>query len=306
LSQQEAQPVGPVEGKQSEGFIPGGGLAALLQGQDVFPIEELASHHDRLAAIESVSHQANGQFGELLLKSLAQASKAPEFAVFLLGLRVVHVHLLVHEGKECALGANDGELENIAIASAIGGRLATLVKTLAAFFLNTAIHDHKVPAVKQAGVVKGPSLQQITKHERRDLRHQLRIHATGVVGCVVRTADRRAPRKARIFRALVAQLAHVPSGFTRLALLVIAIARTGAGQERANDLPPEVGGGINAHFLHTGVGQAIEPGIKFGKGCPPHPDKALSAQRRINARKRLAARWLAAWLRIRAREWRVT
>jgi hypothetical protein len=52
-----------------------------------------------MAAVKSVGHQANRQFGELPFEPLAQTLETVEFAVLLFGLRVDHVHLLMHEGK---------------------------------------------------------------------------------------------------------------------------------------------------------------------------------------------------------------
>src|ERR1039457_5895613 len=131
-----ANAVGPVEGEQFEGFLPSGGLAAFLEGEDVFPVKLLANHDDGLASVKGVGHQTDGQFGELFFEPLTQAPEALEFTVFLLGLRVVHVHLLMHEGEERAFGADDGALEDIAIASASRGGLAALLEALAALLLN--------------------------------------------------------------------------------------------------------------------------------------------------------------------------
>ena len=89
LSEQTAEPVGPVQGEQSGGFVPSGGLAAFLEGQDVFPIVELARHDNGLATIEGIGDQAEGQLGKLFFKSLTQAGKTLEFAVLFIGLRVM-------------------------------------------------------------------------------------------------------------------------------------------------------------------------------------------------------------------------
>lgn len=91
-----------------------------------------------------------------------------------------------------------------------------------------------------------------------------------------------------------------------MALLVIAIARTGPGDKRADNLPPKMGGGVETHFLHARIGQRIEPGIELAETCAHDPDKTLGGQGRVDARKRLAARWFATWPRTKAREWRVT
>ena len=92
-----AKPVGPVERKQFDGFLPSGGLASFLEGQNVFPVKALANRHDGLAGVKGVGHQAEGQFGKLLFEPLTQPMEALEFTVLLLGLRVVQVHLLVHD-----------------------------------------------------------------------------------------------------------------------------------------------------------------------------------------------------------------
>ena len=61
--EQNPQPVGPMEGQQSEGFVPRGGLASFLEGQDVFPIELFAGGHDGLAAVERVSQPGGPGIG---------------------------------------------------------------------------------------------------------------------------------------------------------------------------------------------------------------------------------------------------
>src|ERR1039457_5904873 len=139
-----ASPVGSVEGEQFDGFVPSGGLAAFLEGQDVLPVAALANFHDGLAGVEGVGDQADGQFGELLFGPLAQALEALEFTVLLLGLRVVQIHLLVHEWEQCAFRSDDGELENITVANAVGGRFTACWEALAALFLNTAIDQQDI------------------------------------------------------------------------------------------------------------------------------------------------------------------
>jgi hypothetical protein len=146
--------VGRVAGEPFDGFVPSGGLAAFLEGQNIFPVEPLANGHDGLAGVEGVGHQANGQFGELLFESLTQALETLEFAVLLLGLRVVQVHFFVHEREECGLGPDDGELKDITVASVGGGGLATRWEALAAFSLNAAIDHQDIPAVKKPDAIK--------------------------------------------------------------------------------------------------------------------------------------------------------
>ena len=270
-----AKPVGPVEGEQFEGFVPSGGLAAFLEGQDVFPVEPLANGHDGLAGVEGVGHQADGQFGELLFESLTQALEALEFAVLLLGLRVVQVHLLVHEREEGALGSDDGELEDIAVASAAGGGLAARWEALAAFFLNAAIDHQDIPAVKKPDAIKEAALQQIPEHQHRDLGHQFRVHAAGVAGGVIRAGDGGLALKARVLGRLAAQGAHIPSRLSGLALLVEAVARALAGEKGGDDLPPEVGGRIEAQLLDARVGQAVEPVVEAGENGPHDPHQSL-------------------------------
>ena len=69
--EQKAVPIGAVERQQVDEFLPGGGLTALFDGQDVFPTEQAALRHDRLAAVEGIGDEADGQFGELLFESSA-------------------------------------------------------------------------------------------------------------------------------------------------------------------------------------------------------------------------------------------
>src|SRR6185295_10123008 len=99
---------------------------------------------------------------------------------------------------------------------------------------------HNVPTVKKPRVVKEASLQQIPEHQDRNLGDLFGGHATGVVSGVIGTSNGGLAIKARIFRALATQVAHVPSGLAGLTLLVKAIARALAGEECANDLPPEM------------------------------------------------------------------
>jgi hypothetical protein len=44
-----------------------------------------------------------------------------------------------------------------------------------------------------------------------------------------------------------------------LPLLIEAIARAFAGEKGGDDVPPEMGSRIDAEFLDTWVGQAVEP-----------------------------------------------
>jgi hypothetical protein len=290
-----ANPVGPVEGKQFKGFVPSGGLTTFLEGQYVFPLEPLANHHDGLASVKGVGHQAEGQFGELLLEPLTQALEALEFTVLLLGLRVVHIHLLMHEGEERAGGANDGALEDIAVTSTARGELAALVEALAALFLNAAIDHQDIPVVKEPDPIKAAALQQVPEHQPRDLGYPFRVHATGVAGRVIRTGDGGLSLKAWILGSLAAQGAQVPSRFPRLPLFVEAVTRAFAGEKGGQDLPPEVGGRIEAQLLDARVGQAVEPVVEAGKSGAHDSHQSPSGQGRVDARKRLAARRFATW-----------
>ena len=270
-----AKPVGPVEGKQFESFLPGGGLAAFLEGQDIFPVVALANGHDGLAAVEGVGHQAEGQFRKLSFEPLTQALEAFEFAVLFLGFRVVQVHLLVHEREECPLGADDGELQDVAVASAVGRGLAILCKALAAFFLHTTIDHHDIPAVKEPDAIKQTAIQQIVEHQHRDLGYQFGVHAAGVAGRVIGTGDGGHARKAGVLGSLTAQDTQVPSGFAGLSLLVKAVARALAAEKGGEDLPPEMGGRVEAHLLDARVGQAVEPLIEAGENGPHDPHQSL-------------------------------
>jgi len=78
-SEPMAKPVGPVERKQFNGFVPSSGLAAFLEGQHVFPVAALANRHDGLAGVEGVGHQAERQLGDLFLEPPTQAVEALEF-----------------------------------------------------------------------------------------------------------------------------------------------------------------------------------------------------------------------------------
>jgi len=49
----------------------------------------------------------------------------------------------MHEREQCALGPDDGELEDITVASAARGGLAARWEALAAFFLNRNFLDAK-------------------------------------------------------------------------------------------------------------------------------------------------------------------
>jgi hypothetical protein len=74
--EQEAMAVGPVEGQQVDEFLPSGGLTPLFDGQDVFPTEQAALSHNRLAAVEGIGDEADGQFGELFFEPSAEAQEA--------------------------------------------------------------------------------------------------------------------------------------------------------------------------------------------------------------------------------------
>jgi hypothetical protein len=181
----------------------------------------------------------------------------------------------VHQREERALGPEDGELEDIAVASAPGGCLAALGKAGAAFFLHAAVGHHKMPMVQQPGAIEQAAFEQITEHEHGDLGHQLRVHAAGVAGRVIRASDPGLARKARIFGRLAAEGAQVPGRCSGLPLLIEAVARALAGEKGGQDVPPEVGGRIDAHRLRPRVGQAVEPGVETGKRRPHHPHQGL-------------------------------
>ncbi len=175
-SEPVADPVGPVEGQEFDGFFPGGGRAALLEGQDVFPAKLLAGRQDGLAGVKGVGDQAEGQFGKLLFEPLTQAREALEFAVLLFGLRVMQVHFFMQEREEGAGGPQHGELKDIAVAGAAAGRLAALGKAAAAFFLHAAIEHQDIPVLEASHAIEEAALQEVAEHQHRDLRHQLGVH----------------------------------------------------------------------------------------------------------------------------------
>jgi hypothetical protein len=267
-----------VKGKQAEGFLPSGGLATFLEGQDVFPAKLLARGHDGLASVKGIADQADRQSGKLRFEPLTEASEALQFTVLLLGLRVVHVHLFMHEGEESVLRSQHGDLQHVTVASIAGGSLAALREALATFFFDAAIDHQHIPATQEANAIEEPALQQITKHQDQDPSHGLGVHPVGVAGGVVRTGHRGRSRENggppatdRTQRTLV------PSGLSGLSVLVEAVAGSGAGQEGRQDLPPEVGGRIEAHVLHSRIGQAVEPGIEVGESPSHHPHQGLGA-----------------------------
>jgi hypothetical protein len=57
-----------------------------------------------------------------------------------------------------------------------------------------------------------------------------------------------------------------------LSLLVKAVTRTFAAQKGGEDLPPEMGGCVEAHLLDAWVGQAVEPLIEARENGPHDPD----------------------------------
>jgi hypothetical protein len=272
-----AKPVGTVKGKQVDGFLPRGGLATFPESQDVFPAKLLASGHDGLASVKGIADQADRQFGKLRFESLTEASEALEFTVLLFGLRVVQVHLFMHEGEEGARGSQHRDLQHVTVASVAGGGLAALREALAAFFFDAAIDHQHIPAIQEANAIEKPALQKLAKHQGGDLSHGLGVHPVGVVGGVIRTGHGGRSRKTMVLRGLTAQGAQVPGGLSGLSLLVEAVAGSGAGQEGSQDLPPEVGSAIEAHHLHPGVGQAVEPVIEVGESPSHHPHQGLGA-----------------------------
>ncbi len=80
-----------------------------------------------------------------------------------------------------------------------------------------------------------------------------------------------------------------------MTLLIKAVARAFAGQEGGNDVPPEMGGAVEAHGLEPGIGQRIEPGVEVGKGGANYFEQDLGAERGVNARERFAACRFATW-----------
>ena len=141
--------------------------------------------------------------------------------------------------------------------------------------------------------IKEASVQQIPEHQHQDLGHELGVHAAGVVGGVVRAGHRGLPVKARVLGALAAQRAQVPGRFTAVALFVKGVARAGAAQKGADDLPPDMGGGVTAHHLQTGVRQRVEPLIEPGEHGGQQARQQVGDQARVEGLAGLAAHWLA-------------
>ena len=104
---------------------------------------------------------------------------------------------------------------------------------------------------------------------------QFRVHTAGVAGGVIRTGDGGLAGKARILGSLAAQVAHIPSGGSRLPLLVEAVTRALAGEKGDHDLPPEVGGRIAAQLLKARVGQVVKPIVEAGENGPHDPHQSL-------------------------------
>jgi hypothetical protein len=74
-----AKPVGPIDRKRFEGFLPSGGPASFPECQNVFPAKTLANRHDGLAGVKGDSHQAEGRLWKLLFEPLTEALEALEF-----------------------------------------------------------------------------------------------------------------------------------------------------------------------------------------------------------------------------------
>jgi len=204
--------------------------------------------------------------GNSILNRWLRRPKGFELAVLFLGVRIAHIHFLVHKREKRALRADHGELKHVAILGAVGGGFAAFGEALAASFLHAAIHYDEVPAIKEAGVVKKAPLPQVTEHKHWDLCHALWVYPAGVVGGIVRASDGGLALKARVLGRLATQQSHVPSRFAGLALLVKGVARTLAREEGADDLPPYMSGGIQAHVLDAQVRQRVEPSVEPGKG----------------------------------------
>lgn len=97
----------------------------------------------------------------------------------------------------------------------------------------------------------------------------------GVVGRVIGTGNGGLAREAWVLGSLAAEGPHVPSRLAGLPLLVEGVARALAGEEGGDDLPPEVGGRIEAHLLNPRVGQAVKPAVEAGEYGPHDPHQSL-------------------------------
>ena len=93
VSQEMADAVSPVEGKQSQRLVPSGWLSAFFESQSVAPAELVAQFHNQMAGVKPVGHQADGQFGGFLFEASTQSLEALGFAVLLLSFKIGRAHV---------------------------------------------------------------------------------------------------------------------------------------------------------------------------------------------------------------------
>ena len=189
----------------------------------------------------------------------------------------MHVHLLVHEGEERALGPNHGELEDIAVTGLARRGLTALLETLAALFLHAAIGYRNIPVIKKPNSIKEAAIEQIVEHQHRDFGHPFGADLAGVMSRVIRAGDGGLALKARVLGALAAKDTHIPGGLPGLSLFIEGVARAGAKEKHGDDLPPEVGRRIAAHLLNARVGQVVEPLVEPGESGPHDTHHGLRA-----------------------------
>ena len=201
----------------------------------------------------------------------------------------------MQERKDVAVRAQDHGLEHIPIAPLPGRAFPIPAKALTTFLLNGAINNHRVPMVEEARTIEGPPLQKLPNHAQGDLLDLVRIHPAGMAFGVIRAGHSGVTCKARVLGGLSAEQPHVPGSRIGIAKLVEGIAGTGSEQIGGQNLPPDMGGQIEAHLLGAGVGQLPQPAVQGGERPAHHAHYALGGGLAVNRRLRLAARWFATW-----------
>jgi hypothetical protein len=142
---------------------------------------------------------------------------------------------------------------------------------------------------KEAGATEEAALVQVAEHEHGDGGDGHGVDTAGVVGGIVGASDGGLALKARVLGGLAAQLTEVPGGFSGLTIFVKAVARALAGQAGADDLPLDMGRGIEAHELQAGIGQSVEPLVETGKTRARRAHRRLAGCTLVNAFARLVA-----------------
>lgn len=285
--------IGPAAWEQPEHFVPGGGLASFLEGEDVLPAMLLADLEDGCTAIEGIADPAQGQPGEDPLDSVAQAQERFEFAILLVRVRVVHVHKFMEEGEGLTRRPEQRHLQDIAITSPSGATLTIGAEALAALFLYGAVDQQDIPVVEEAAAVEQASFEQFLNHLPGNLHDLIGIDPAGMAFGIVGAGDGRLALKARVLAGLAAELAHVPGARAGVAGLVEGVAGASAEQINEQNVPPQMGGQIETHRLAARVGQLLQPVVEAGKGGADYADEALGDERDVERRPRFAARWFA-------------